>query len=160
MKNILLFLVASVVIVSCTDNSQKIQELQTQIDSLKLKIENTYQPGFGEMMSNVQIHHAKLWFAGNDKNWPLADFEIHEIEETLDDIKKYQTDRVESKSIDLMVPALNNMESAIDKKDLSVFKTNFQILTNTCNECHQTVKFGFNKVKIPTTPPFTNQDFH
>lgn len=159
MKIIFLFFVISILLFSCKDNSQKIHELQIRIDSLEFKIENTYQPGFGEMMSNVQIHHAKLWFAGIDKNWSLADFEIHEIEETLDDIKKYQTDRVESKSIDLIAPALENMKSAINKKDLSLFKVNFQILTNTCNECHRAVNFGFNKVKIPDAPPFTNQKY-
>ena len=35
-------------------------------------------PGFEEFMSNIQAHHAKLWFAGQNHNWKLADFEIHE----------------------------------------------------------------------------------
>ena len=39
-------------------------------------------------MSGIQVHHEKLWFAGTAKNWRLADFEIHEIMEAVDDIAK------------------------------------------------------------------------
>ena len=51
-------------------------------------LSNAYKPGFGEIMNSVQINHSKLWFAGTNKNWKLAEFEVHEIMELLDDVTK------------------------------------------------------------------------
>jgi hypothetical protein len=47
-------------------------------------------------MSSIQVHHNKLWFAGESQNWKLANFESHEIQEAIQDIEKYQTEREES----------------------------------------------------------------
>ncbi len=55
------------------------QDLQKQIDSLRNKINHAYSPGVGEFMSSIQMHHAKLWFAGKNENWDLANFEMEEI---------------------------------------------------------------------------------
>jgi len=64
-------------LLSCSDNSEQISELRSQVTELQKKIDDSYKPGFGEFMSNIQMHHAKLWFAGINQNWELADFEIH-----------------------------------------------------------------------------------
>ena len=132
-------------------------KLVSRIDSLEKKLNNTYKPGFGEFMSNIQIHHAKLWFAGTNENWELADFEIHEIGETVDAIEKYEPEREESKSVPMMKPALDSISAAIQNKNLAQFKNNYVLLTNTCNNCHKAVNFSFNEVKIPDSPPFSNQ---
>ena len=111
---------------------------------LRKEVKDSYKPGFGEFMSNIQIHHAKLWFAGVNQNWQLADFEIHEIEESLGDILKYQSGREESKSLNVINAPLDSVKSAITKKQLNLFKTSFTTLTTTCNSCHEAVKFNFN----------------
>jgi len=64
-------------LLSCSDNSEQISELRSQVTELQKKIDDSYKPGLGEFMSNIQVHHAKLWFAGINQNWELADFEIH-----------------------------------------------------------------------------------
>ena len=110
-------------------------------------------------MSSIQVHHAKLWFAGKNKNWALADFEIHEIMESLDDIKKYETERKESPMVSMLGPALDSVNAAIAKQDTMQFKNSYVLLTNTCNNCHRAVKFEFNVFKIPDAPPFSNQVF-
>ncbi|MDZ7623428.1 MAG: hypothetical protein U5J96_03135 [Ignavibacteriaceae bacterium] len=153
------FVFSLLTLLSCADNSDKIAELQNRIDSLQLKINDSYKPGFGEFMSNIQVHHAKLWFAGINENWPLAEFEIHEIEESIEDLKKYQAEREESKMLPIINPPLDSVRAAIKNENLVSFKNNFATLTNTCNSCHQAVKFDFNKVKIPDSPPFNNQVF-
>ncbi len=129
------------------------------MDSLESKLADTYKPGFGEFMSSIQAHHAKLWFAGQNENWQLCDFEIHEIMENIEDIKKYETDRKESQLIDMINPAIDTLNAAIQRKDPVLFKNSFVLLTNTCNNCHKAVQFGFNVVKIPETQTFSNQDF-
>ena len=142
---------------SCANLENK--KLESRIDSLEKKLDDTYKPGFGEFMSNIQIHHNKLWFAGTNENWPLADFEIHEIMETVDAIKKYEPERDESKSVPMILPALDSVNASIQNKNLQQFKNSFVLLTNTCNNCHKSVNFSFNEVKIPDNPPFSNQSF-
>lgn len=146
---------AALLLISCSDT----HNLKERVDDLTVRTANNYKPGFGEFMTNIQIHHAKLWFAGTDENWPLADFETGEISETVDAIQKYETDRPESKELPVILPALDSVRTAIQKKDRALFVTSFHTLTATCNTCHRAVKFGFNVVKIPDTPPFSNQDF-
>jgi len=145
---------------ACSDNSDKISELQNRIDSLQLKVDDSYKPGFGEFMSNVQIHHAKLWFAGTNQNWKLAEFEIQEIKESLEDIQKFQSEREETKTLPIIFTPLDSVQSAIDKKDLKSFKQSYTLLTSTCNTCHKAVNNEFNKIKIPYSPPFSNQSFN
>ena len=144
---------------ACYNQTNNDKQLQARIDSLQTRLADTYKPGFGEFMSSIQVHHAKLWFAGKNKNWELADFEIHEIGETLDAIKEYQNEREESKKVDMLKPALDAVNDAILKKDSSLFNSSYLLLTSTCNNCHKAVNFGFNVVKVPDTAPFSNQAF-
>jgi len=153
------FVVSLLIISACSDNSDKISELQNRIDSLQMIINDSYKPGFGEFMTNIQIHHAKLWFAGINQNWKLAEFEIQEIKESLEDIQKYQSEREETKTLPIIFAPLDSVHTAIDNKSLNKFKQSFNILTNTCNACHQAVNNEFNKIKIPDSPPFSNQSF-
>ena len=156
-KNNLIFSI--ILLASCHNTYVPTQQLQLQIDSLKTQINNTYKPGLGEFMSSIQVHHEKLWFAGNAQNWQLADFEIHEIMEAVDDITQYASDRPETKSIIMLQPAIDSLNNSIQQKNMQVFKERFITLTNTCNNCHAAVNYNFNKIKIPETPPFSNQVF-
>ena len=110
-------------------------------------------------MSSIQVHHEKLYFAGQNENWKLADFEIHEIMEAVDDIQHYATERTEVKELPMLLPVLDSINEAIKKQDKNLFNRDVVILTNTCNECHKEVDYNFNRVKIPETPPFSNQIF-
>jgi hypothetical protein len=157
MKNIVLIIII-LSIISCTQIKHA-KEMQETIDSLQKKLDETYKPGFGEFMSGIQIHHAKLWFAGQNKNWPLADFEVHEISESLDDIQKFCKDRPEVKSIGMINPAIDSVNNAIEQKNLSLFKSSFIVLTNTCNNCHKATEHAFNVVTIPVNLPVVNQEF-
>lgn len=146
-------------IFSCNEKSNNNQQLQARVDSLEKKLENTYKPGLGEFMSGIQVHHGKLWFAGQNENWQLADFELHEIMEALDDIKTFNTDRPEIKSLQMIYAPLDSLNKSVQQKNLSSFKSNFTLLTTTCNNCHRDTDHGFNVIRIPDTPPFSNQDF-
>src|SRR2546426_11178049 len=44
-----------------------------------------FTPGLGEIMTLTQMRHAKLWFAGQGANWPLARYELDELNEGLED---------------------------------------------------------------------------
>ena len=153
------FIFVATGLLSCNHQKEQTQTLQKRIDSLESKLADSYKPGFGEFMGNIQAHHAKLWYAGQNNNWKLADFEIHEIMEAVDDIKKYETERKESQLIDMITPALDSVNDAIEQENPDQFKRSYSLLTNTCNNCHHAANFEFNVVKIPDAPMFSNQDF-
>ena len=155
----ILVITTLIMFAACNPQADKTQQLQIQIDSLKSRLDNSYQPGFGEFMSSIQLHHAKLWFAGINNNWELADFEIHEIQESLDDIQQFNTDRLEAKTIGMISPAIDSVSNAIKQKNQLLFKSCFTLLTNTCNNCHKATKHEFNVVTIPAIPPISNQSF-
>lgn len=159
MKRSIFLLLSFGLLLACNQRTDNTEVLRDHIDSLENKLADTYKPGFGEFMSNIQIHHAKLWFAGKNQNWELADFEVHEITETMESIQKYQTERKESQMVGMIYPALDSVKIAIKQKNPELFKNSYILLTNTCNKCHRATDFEFNVVKIPQTPPFSNQDF-
>ena len=144
---------------ACNQQVDNTQQLQVQIDSLKSKLDNSYRPGFGEFMSSIQVHHDKLWFAGTNNNWKLADFEIHEIQEALDDIKQSNTYRPEAKAIGMINPAIDSVSNSIKQQNQQQFKSSDILLTNTCNNCHKETEHEFNVVTSPANPPISNQSF-
>lgn len=155
----LMVLTALLFLMACSQQENSTLQLQAQIGSLQHKLDNTYKPGFGEFMSSIQVHHNKLWFAGTNDNWKLADFEINEIKESLDDIKTYRTDRPETNAIGMIDQPLQNVSNAIQQKNSTEFKNSYMILTSTCNSCHQATQHEFNIITVPTTPPYSNQSF-
>jgi hypothetical protein len=151
------FFVVTLFFTSC--NNGRTEELQSKIDSLQTIIKNTYKPGLGEFMLQVQTHHEKLWFAGINENWPLAEFEIGEMKETLYGAIHFLPERKETKDIPIIFPALDSLQASVTNKDLKMFITNYKTLTQTCNTCHQIAHFEFNFIKIPTSEPVSDQEF-
>jgi hypothetical protein len=154
-----LLIAGFVVLSACNSGGRDNSALQARVDSLQKKLDDAYKPGLGEFMSGIQVHHAKLWFAGTAGNWKLADFEVGEIKESLDDIEKYCTDRPEVASLPMIRPPLDSISAAVGAGNATGFKNAFGVLTNTCNSCHRATKHEFNVIKVPDTPPFTNQVF-
>lgn len=154
---ILIFSVIFIIFTGCGESSN--DKLQNKFTMLERKLDSAYRPGFGEFMTNIQIHHAKLWFAGQNENWELADFELKEIEENIDNLKKFRPERKETQMVIMINPQLDSVNMSIQQKNPALFKTSFTSLTNRCNTCHKLVNYGFNRVKIPETPPFSNQEF-
>jgi hypothetical protein len=149
-----------IVILSACGQRQNVNvQLEARIDSLQQELKHSYKPGFGEFMSAIQVHHAKLWYAGRAENWPLAQFEIDEIKESLEGIKQYNADRQESKSIDMINGPLQGVVRAVEAKDTATFRGAYDALTSTCNQCHKVTQHAFNIICRPTAPPFTNQAF-
>lgn len=151
MKN-LVIVSFSLMMMSCQPQKEK-QNNQLQKET------ESYTPGFGEMMSSIQHHHIKLWFAGLNNNWELAKFEIHEIDEVFEDIENYKKDKAETQQIPMIKPSIKNMESIVKNKDSLNFEKGFTQLTNNCNNCHIATEHRFIKIKIPTNNPFSNQEF-
>lgn len=122
-----------------------------------------YAPGFGEFMAATQLRHAKLWFAGEAQNWELADYELGEIREGLEDaVRLHPTHKdvpVAAMIEEQFWPAFDAVSKAVEAKDKERFVAGFDSLTVACNRCHKAASYGFIKVQRPNAPPMTNQDF-
>src|SRR5262245_55416888 len=123
-------------------------------------------PGLGEIMSFNQMRHAKLWFAGEAHNWPLALYEADELQEGLDDVVRYHpTHEGSPLPLSALVPKimtapLDHVREAVKAHDESAFLAAYDELTAGCNACHRAANFGFNVVKRPSGEGwFSNQDF-
>jgi hypothetical protein len=113
-------------------------------------------PGLGEIMTLQQLRHIKLWFGGHAGNWPLADYEVGELEEGFDDVNKLLGGDTVEKQVGAPVKAL---EKAIADKDRAAFEAAFDKLSAGCNSCHRTLDHGFIVIKRPTLMPYSNQSF-
>ena len=122
-----------------------------------------YVPGLGEFMGATQVRHAKLWFAGDAKNWDLAAFELDEIKEGLEDAAKLHPTHEGIAVADMIKANLDAPLSALAKavagKDRNEFRHAFDALTAGCNACHTAAAHGFIRIQRPTAPPVGNQDF-
>ncbi len=122
-----------------------------------------YSPGLAEIMIATQIRHAKLWLAGDAGNWALADYEIDELKEGLEDAVKYfpvYKDMPVGKMIEATaMPAIAEVEAAVKAHDRAKFIGAFDKLTAACNTCHQSANRPFIVVQRPTGSVFPNQSF-
>lgn len=160
------FVLSGLIFAMACGNSGDVAKLKADVDLLKSQNDSltsqiaAIKPGLGDLMLLVQVHHNKLWFAGKEANWPLAQFEHDEIMETYKQAEQIETDRKEVRLIPAMIyRQLGEVQDAITKKDNKAFEQSFNDLTTACNDCHKTVNYPFNKIKIPDQPPYSNQDF-
>jgi hypothetical protein len=124
-----------------------------------------YDTGLGEFITATQMRHSKLWFAGQARNWALAAYELDEIKEGFEDIKKFHpTHEGSPVLIKAILPKLTavplaRLQVAIESQNLEEFNESFHALTESCNACHQTENYGYNVITRPTSNPYTNQNF-
>ena len=122
-----------------------------------------YAPGLGEIMSLQQMRHAKLWLAGSQNNWPLADYELDELREGFEDVQKLHPTHegvpVGAMAKSLTAAPLEALGKAIEARDATAFAKSFDQLTAACNSCHRGAKHGFIVITRPATSPFPNQRF-
>jgi hypothetical protein len=113
-------------------------------------------PGLGEIMTLQQLRHIKLWFAGHAGNWPLADYEMGELNEGFEDVNKLLGGDTVDKAVGAAMQAL---QKVIDDKNRAAFPAAFDQLTAGCNSCHRTLDHGFIAIQRPTSLPYSNQNF-
>ena len=127
--------------------------------------EPSFTPGLGEIMTLTQMRHIKLWFAGQGGNWPLAAYELDEINEGLDDAAKFHPTHKDAPLpipdliTKIMTAPMKQLEEAVHVQNKEQFSKAFDDLTTACNSCHQATNFGFNVVTRPASNPYANQLF-
>ncbi|PWU17142.1 MAG: hypothetical protein C5B49_09440 [Bdellovibrio sp.] len=150
---------------ACTQQteSSNIQALKEQISVLQKKMEDL-KPGLGEIMSTIHLHHAKLYFSGQNENWELASYQVDEIKEGLDQATELHDDFKDLKGSlkelrHLTDQSIAEINAAIKDRNKVRFMSGFRKLTVSCNQCHQAASRGFIVILQPTAAMFTNQKF-
>ncbi|MDA9524012.1 hypothetical protein XI06_27975 [Bradyrhizobium sp. CCBAU 11434] len=109
-----------------------------------------------DLMTRLQLQHAKLWFAGKLSNWSLANYEIQQIDANLEATSRLlanpsQADRAKEE--------VRAVRQALQSKDVPAFMTSYAGLTNECNGCHRSSGYAWIAMQIPLTLPVPNQLF-
>ncbi|WP_298877490.1 cytochrome c [uncultured Bradyrhizobium sp.] len=109
-----------------------------------------------DLMTRLQLQHAKLWFAGKLSNWNLANYEIQQIDANLEATSRLlanpsQADRAREQ--------IRAVRQALQSKDGPAFMTSYAGLTNECNGCHRSSGYAWIAMQIPLTLPVPNQLF-
>ncbi len=127
----------------------------------RLKQLEAAAPSPGLFMSAIQLHFAKLYFAGEARNWDLARFERGEILEHLDVVAALRPEEG-AVSVTGIMDAFKNtqlvaIKDAIEMKDRGLFRDAYRESIIMCNTCHQATGRPFITITIPTNPPVSNQ---
>lgn len=103
--------------------------------------------GFGVTMVEVDHRYRELYFAGQDRNWDYAAYQIEEIEEAIESGLQRRPKRAASAA--MLEPALEVVEAAVSARDSHAFEQAFATLTASCNACHLAEDAAFIQVTTP-----------
>jgi hypothetical protein len=121
-------------------------------------------PSQSHSMTDVGYQFANLWFAGKDKNWPLAEFFLNESRQhivwtiRIRPIRKDAAgNSVDLKSIFDVISngPLKNLADSIQSKDEPKFEASYKQMLNGCFSCHVASGKPFLRPVVPQSPPQT-----
>lgn len=116
-----------------------------------------------DVMTKLQRHANKLYFAGQHENWKLADFYVEEIEETAKAFSKMNVMHGQVNVSGLMgaliLPEIEELERAVSEADGAAFQRHYKTLLSNCNACHTSARLPFIVVQDPKTPAYDNQRY-
>jgi hypothetical protein len=126
-----------------------------------------FTPGVDDLMTIlIQTRHSKLYYAGSQKNWELAAFEMGELRAAFRRIAQMYPKYIDNSVGDalrlIMEPKLRHMDAAIAAADLKQFTTAYREITAGCNSCHNYMERPFLVIKVPEAAPglaVADQDF-
>ncbi len=123
-----------------------------------------FNPGVGELMNLiVQPRHTKLWLAGHEANWTLAEYEIKELRSALANVAKARPvfrERSVAENVEMfMGGAFRGIDDAIKARDASKFAEAYATVNAGCNACHTALNQSQVVIKTPEQPFYPDQEF-
>ncbi|HEX4001288.1 MAG TPA: hypothetical protein VHX36_01475 [Candidatus Acidoferrales bacterium] len=158
---------AAILLAGCSQqrNTDSNAALEAKVATLEQQL-NDSKPGLGEIMGVIQQHHTKLYYAGTNGNWPLAAYELNEIQESLDDVIRLYPGKFKEVRVPLpeLIPAmtkssLGQVHEAIQQKNEKSFVQAYRALSTSCSSCHAAANDPFIRIKIPAAGMFSDQEF-
>ena len=123
-----------------------------------------YRPGLGDLMTmTVQPRHIKLAFAGREKNWTYAAYELHELEEAFERAAQgwpqWRSVPIAQMMDSVTKEPMAAVSQAIKDADTNRFNAAYKQLTEACNACHQAADRAMIVIRVPDLSSFPDQDF-
>lgn len=157
---IALFLLTVFVVFQAFTLDQVRSELQTLQSSAAADVPHAE---LAEYMGSMQQFMNKLWFSGSAGNTELAKFYHHEVEEVLEELIEENIEdeghSVSTLARTMLLPAVEELETAIASADSATFRGAYVGVVNACNACHQVTEHAMIAIKLPTLPFIDNQEF-
>jgi hypothetical protein len=114
------------------------------------------------LMGRMQTFAHKLQLSLEHRNARLADFYLHELEETSEDvvenIDRYGDHPVGKLVKEMLLPAIERAEDALETGDWAAVGGRYAELVQACNSCHQVTGHEFIRIAPAEGNPFA-QDF-
>lgn len=107
-------------------------------------------------MANLQRWTHKAALALEARNADLADFYLHEVEETVETVQAeaptYEGYPVGELTEKLLVPAVASLDTALDRGEWPAVDRRVGGLQQACNECHRATDHGFVRIDLRDLP--------
>lgn len=132
------------------------ESLPNEVAQLKALV-----PSNSHIMMDVQFHWTNVWFAGQKRNWPLAQYFFNEtrghilwLTRKSPIIRAQDGTDVDIKAIFEAVDtsSLAAVKTAIDKKDSVQFAASYKTMLESCYACHKSVGRPYLRPMIPAAP--------
>jgi hypothetical protein len=123
-----------------------------------------YRPSLADLMNTtVQPRHVKLAFAGREKNWVFAAYELKQLSDAFDRLSvqwpRWRQQRIVELVETIVRDPLFELDIAIKNKDDAKFAEYYGHLTDACNACHQAALQTPVVIQDPKEAMFPDQDF-
>jgi hypothetical protein len=138
------------------------EEPATEIARLKAEIEQLKGrlPSQSHAMMDVGYHFTNLWFAGQHKNWPLAQFYLDETRSHLRwSVRIIPVRRTKGGEVDLrgLLEAVDRtglgaVGKAITEQDSASFATGYRQTLEGCYTCHKAADKPYLRPRVPEMP--------
>jgi hypothetical protein len=137
------------------DDGAEIAQLKAEIEQLKGRL-----PSQSHAMMDVGYHFTNLWFAGQSKHWPLAQFYLDETRSHLRwAVRIIPVRRIPGGEIDLrgLLEALDGtglaeIGKAIANKNAEGFTSAYRHALEGCYSCHNASDKPYLRPRIPEQP--------
>jgi hypothetical protein len=142
-------------VTSAADEGMEIAKLKAEIEELKGRL-----PSQSHAMMDVDYHFSNLWFAGQGKNWPLAQFYLNETRSHLRwAVRIIPVRRIPGGEIDLrgLLEAVDStglaeIGKAIVDKNGEQFAGAYRRTLEGCYSCHRAADKPYLRPRIPEQP--------
>jgi len=132
-----------------------LKTLSADVERLKALV-----PSNSHIMMDVQWHWTNLWFAGQAKNWALAQFYFNEtrghIQWLIKKSPKIRSQGPEKEEVDVAgifegvdTSSLADVKKAIEAHDSAKFATAYRTMLESCYSCHKSVGRPYLRPMVP-----------
>lgn len=140
-----------------------IEKLQQNLKDLSGQL-----PSQSHTMADVAYHFSNLWFAAEEKNWPLAEFYANETRSHLRWAVRVRPVRPLSGGGELRLTdmlagieqtTLKEVQDSVRAKDAKRFSAAYKAMLGSCYSCHVAAEKPYLRLHVPKRPPETMIEF-